>query len=66
MMLGFDDFSVFLAWFLMVLSTLGCLVYGIINWNKGEEVSELEAKEEQQWDAEEEHIQKELSGEVEE
>ncbi len=65
-MLGFDDFSVFLAWFLMVLSTLGCLVYGIINWNKGEEVSELEAKEEQQWDAEEEHIQKELSGEVEE
>lgn len=62
-MMGFDDGSVFWAWFLMILSSLGCVVYGILNWNKGEEVSELEAKEEAKWDEEEKHIEKELTGE---
>lgn len=64
-MMGFDDGSVFWAWFLMILSSLGCVVYGILNWNKGEDVSELEAREEAKWDAEEKHIEKELTGEVE-
>lgn len=63
-MLGFDDVYVFLAWLLMILSSIGCVVYGVMNWNKGGEVSELEAKEEAAWDDEEQHIEDELSGEV--
>jgi len=34
-MLGFGDFSIFAAYSLCILSALACVIYGIINWNKG-------------------------------
>jgi len=33
------DLGVSLAFYLTLLSTLLCVVYGIINWNKGDEES---------------------------
>jgi hypothetical protein len=33
------DLRVNLAFWLTILSTLLCIVYGIINWNKGDEES---------------------------
>ncbi len=36
-MLGIQDGWVVLAYILCVLSALVCVVYGALNWNKGEE-----------------------------
>ena len=33
-MLGFAGFSVFLAYILCIISTVVCVVYGAIMWNK--------------------------------
>ncbi|HPS53336.1 MAG TPA: hypothetical protein PLK08_07280 [Phycisphaerae bacterium] len=34
-MFGIDDISVILAFILCIASTILCLIYGIIQWNKG-------------------------------
>lgn len=34
-MFGIHDTSVLLAFLLCIISTLLCLVYGIVQWNKG-------------------------------
>lgn len=36
-MLGIEDFSVLLAYLLCVLASLLCVVYGLMNWNRGDE-----------------------------
>ncbi len=36
-MLGIDDPVVLLAYLLCLASTLLCLIYGVINWNKGDD-----------------------------
>ena len=36
-MLGIEDTWVILAYILCILSTVLCVVYGIVNWNKGDE-----------------------------
>ena len=36
-MLGLENPSVWLAYLLCFVSTLFCIVYGVLNWNKGEE-----------------------------
>ena len=36
-MLGIEDNWVVLAYVLCILSTLVCVIYGILNWNKGDE-----------------------------
>jgi hypothetical protein len=61
-MLGLGDFSVFAAYVLCILSTILCVVYGVVNWNKGGDVSPEEAAEEARWEAEERKIDSELSG----
>ena len=61
-MLGLGDFSVFAAYVLCVLSAVLCVVYGVVNWNKGGDVSAEVAAEEARWDIEEKKIDEELSG----
>ena len=36
-MLGFQDKWVLLAYLLSIGSSLLCVIYGIVNWNKGDE-----------------------------
>ncbi|MFH0953228.1 MAG: symporter small accessory protein [Verrucomicrobiota bacterium] len=52
MLLGIKDPWVSLAYILTILSSLLCVVYGLINWNKGEEPAKQEdidwAKEEKE------------------
>lgn len=49
-MLGIEDGWVFAAYILSIASTLLCVIYGAINWNRGDEPVEEEdvkwAKEE--------------------
>ena len=35
--LGFDDPTIWLVYLLCILSALFSLIYGLINWNKGDE-----------------------------
>lgn len=49
-MLGIKDGWVLAAYVLSILSTLLCVVYGLINWNKGEEPVK---PEDMQWAKEE-------------
>jgi hypothetical protein len=39
-MLGIQDTFVWLAYLLCILSTVLCVVYGVINWNRGDEAVE--------------------------
>jgi len=59
-MLGLGDFWVALVYILCIASALLCLVYGLVNWNKGGGPSPLEVKEEARWKKEEKKIEDKL------
>ncbi|MDI6643714.1 MAG: hypothetical protein QME14_01550 [Methanobacteriaceae archaeon] len=60
-MLGINDPWIWGAYILCILSALLCVVYGIINWNKGAEHEEEEIMEEIEWhEKEKEMEEKEL------
>lgn len=52
-MLGISDFWVQSGYVLCILSTLLCIGYGIIHWNKEADHEELDIMEEQAWEAHE-------------
>ncbi len=56
-MLGIEDPGVWVAYLLCLLSALLCVVYGAINWNKGEEPVE---QEDRQWAREEKQVEEKL------
>ncbi len=56
-MFGIPDPGIWLAYLLCVASALLCVIYGILNWNKGgDDVTEKDA----QWEAKEEEIDSKL------
>ena len=59
-MLGLGDFWVASAFWLCILGSLLCIVYGAMNWNKGDEPSRTEIEEEKEWDKEEKKIEENL------
>ncbi|HDQ44443.1 MAG TPA: hypothetical protein ENN17_02940 [bacterium] len=56
-MFGLGDFWVSAVFLLMILSTVLCVIYGALNWNKGGETSRLELMEEKRWSEEEKKIE---------
>ncbi|MFZ5990095.1 MAG: symporter small accessory protein [Bacillota bacterium] len=56
-LLGIPDFWVLSAYILCILSAAACVVYGVLNWNKGGENEALEIEEESKWEAEERRIE---------
>lgn len=56
-MLGIDDKYVAAAYLLCILSTILCVVYGILNWNRG---AEEPKPEDLQWAREEKKVEEEL------
>jgi uncharacterized membrane protein YidH (DUF202 family) len=48
-MFGINDPWIWGAYILCILSTILCVVYGILNWNKGEEKEEKQIQEEIEW-----------------
>lgn len=59
-MLGLGDFWVSSVFILLILSTLLCVVYGAVNWNKGGEDDAKVVEEEKAWDKEEQEIEENL------
>ncbi len=58
-MLGMGDFSIFLAYILCIASAVACVVYGIINWNKGKEPDE-EIQKDKDWESKDTEITEDL------
>lgn len=56
-MLGFGDFSIFLVYVLCIVSTVVCIVYGVINWNKDGEEDKLS---DEKWDSDEKTMKDKL------
>lgn len=61
-MLGIDDPWIWGVYLLCILSTLLCVLYGLINWNRGGEEEMMEVSEEAAWEAKEEEMEKEELG----
>lgn len=49
-MLGIPDASIWIVFFLCILSTIACVVYGLLHWNKGAENESSEIMEESKWE----------------
>jgi hypothetical protein len=58
-MLGLEGILVPLGLILTLLSTALCIVYGLLNWNKGHMTDE-EFSQEQHWSKEEQHVEDQL------
>ena len=56
-MLGFKDPSIAAVFVLCILSALLCVVYGALNWNKGEETI---SDDDKKWEEEEDKLELEL------
>ena len=56
-MLGIEDPYVWLAYVLCIASAVLCVVYGLINWNRGEEPAE---QADAQWAEEEKKVEEEI------
>ena len=48
-MLGIKDPLIYSVYILSFLSAVLCIIYGIINWNKGADKEDTEIKEELSW-----------------
>lgn len=59
---GIDDLLIWGVYLLCILSTLLCVAYGIVHWNRGGELEALEMREEAAWEASEEEMQKKELG----
>jgi hypothetical protein len=61
-MLGIDDPWIWGVYLLCIFSALLCMIYGIVNWNRGGEDEASEIKEESAWEASEEEMQEKELG----
>jgi len=60
--LGIDDPWVWSAYILTILSMLLCVIYGALNWNKGDEDEETQVKEEMEWHKKEKEMEEKELG----
>ena len=57
-MLGLSDPTIIAAYLLCIISSVICVIYGAINWNKGEEIEVT--SEDKEWAKEEDKIAEDL------
>jgi hypothetical protein len=55
-LLGLQDFSIFIVFSLCILSSIFCVVYGCLNWNKGQEKESDEMAAELSWEEKEDQF----------
>jgi hypothetical protein len=59
-MLGIPDFWIWSAYLLCILSAVLCVVYGLINWNKGANNENKQMQEESNWEKVEKEVEANL------
>ena len=60
--IGIDDPWIWGVYLLCILSSLLCVIYGMVNWNREGELEALEMKEEAAWEESEEEMQEKELG----
>jgi len=58
-MFGISNMGIWLAFLLCIVSAGACVVYGIVNWNKGSN-DETEQKMDAKWKKEEQEIEEKI------
>ena len=61
-MLGIEDPWIWGVYILCILRTLLCVIYGIVNWNRGSELEAQEILEEAAWESKEEEMEEKELG----
>lgn len=56
MVLGIPDFWIWSAFLLCIASALACVIYGLINWNKGSNIENTQIDEEIHWEEKEKEV----------
>ncbi len=59
-MFGIEDPVIYIGYLLTVLSLLLCVIYGAINWNKGDDPKESALETDVKWVEKEEEIQSQI------
>lgn len=59
-MLGIPDFWIWSVYILCIASTVICVVYGLINWDKGSNDESKQIEEEKEWEKSEEDLETNL------
>lgn len=59
-MLGINDPVIYIGYLLSILSLIACIVYGILNWNKGMGISSDEIQEDLDWEDKDEELQRDI------
>jgi len=59
-MFGIEDPVIFIGYLLTVLSLLLCIVYGAVNWNKGDDPEGDELETDVHWVEKEEEIESQI------
>jgi hypothetical protein len=59
-MLGIDDPGIYMGYIFAILGLIACVVYGIINWNKGMETEIEEIEKDLEWEEKDEQTKSEL------
>ena len=60
MLLGIPDFWIWSAFVLCLASAALCVIYGVINWNKGADDESNQIKEEATWEVKEIEVEEKL------
>ena len=60
MVLGIPDFWIWSAFLLCIASALACVIYGLINWNKGSNIEKNQIDEEARWEEKEKEVVEKL------
>ncbi|MCY1722854.1 hypothetical protein OU798_21075 [Prolixibacteraceae bacterium Z1-6] len=53
-MLGINDPGIYLGYLFSILGLIACIVYGILNWNKGRETDIEEIQKDLEWESKDE------------
>lgn len=59
-MLGINDPVIYIGYLLAILSLIACVIYGILNWNKGIEKDSDALEKDLAWEEKDEQIQSEI------
>jgi len=60
-MMGIEDPGIYLGYIFAILSLILCVVFGIINWNKGKETDIKKIEKDKEWEDKDDEIKSKVS-----
>lgn len=59
-MFGIDDPGIYMGYIFAILSLIACVIYGVVNWNKGMEKDTMEIQKDLDWEEKDEVLKGEI------